>query len=383
MENSPTPPYPHPAHEWSQYVFPPVQQPAPFSNSSLEQIDLSYTYPHLQNFDPWELLPFGCEASRPGYECENVVSTPHVLRRKTLIYGMQENIGILSVPSRRLVGDEFSEIVGTFTSGLHPPVDGAEHRSSNPSDRGSIPGIDFRHTLYFLGLRRLIQLLFRAREPRGNPAAHVLPAASFTLNTPIPTVPPAGTGTANATTATPPTAAIAITITSSSYQKTSTNHSQQLSRLPTTSHTTQNALLLHWRSQGISYKTIRTRLNLTEAESTLRGRLRTLTKPKCERLRRPQWLPEDVGFLIRAVEGERGDGKGGIKWKRVSEEIVRLGGKYRFGPSTCKKRYLALVGEGVVRGLEGVETGNLGKRRRRRKENDYVEGGCKGGGRGG
>jgi len=83
-----------------------------------------------------------------------------------------------------------------------------------------------------------------------------------------------------------------------------------------------------------------------------------------------------VGFLIRAVEGERGGGKGGIKWKRVSEEIVRLGGRYKFGPSTCKKRYLALVGEGAVGGFEGVETGNVGKRRRRRKEGGCAEGGA-------
>ena len=83
-----------------------------------------------------------------------------------------------------------------------------------------------------------------------------------------------------------------------------------------------------------------------------------------------------MSFLIRAVEEERGGGKGGIKWKKVSEEIVRLGGRYKFGPSTCKKRYLALVGDGVVGRLEGVETGDAGKRRRRRKES-----GCAGGGK--
>lgn len=58
----------------------------------------------------------------------------------------------------------------------------------------------------------------------------------------------------------------------------------------------QNLLLLRWRSQGISYKTIKERLGIDEAESTLRGRLRTLTKPKNERLRRPQWMEEDVCF---------------------------------------------------------------------------------------
>lgn len=60
----------------------------------------------------------------------------------------------------------------------------------------------------------------------------------------------------------------------------------------------QNLLLLHWRSQGISYKTIKERLGIDEAESTLRGRLRTLTKPKNERLRRPQWTEKDVCLVF-------------------------------------------------------------------------------------
>lgn len=53
-------------------------------------------------------------------------------------------------------------------------------------------------------------------------------------------------------------------------------------------------LLVHYRSQGVSYKAIKQRLNLDEAESTLRGRYRTLTKPKSERLRKPVWSETDV-----------------------------------------------------------------------------------------
>lgn len=67
----------------------------------------------------------------------------------------------------------------------------------------------------------------------------------------------------------------------------------------------QNLLLLRWRSQGISYKTIKERLGIDEAESTLRGRLRTLTKPKNERLRRPQWMEEDVCFLSACISCSR------------------------------------------------------------------------------
>ena len=52
--------------------------------------------------------------------------------------------------------------------------------------------------------------------------------------------------------------------------------------------------LVYLRQRGVSYKTIKSQLNLDEAESTLRGRFRTLTKPKNERLRKPVWTEEDV-----------------------------------------------------------------------------------------
>lgn len=63
----------------------------------------------------------------------------------------------------------------------------------------------------------------------------------------------------------------------------------------------QNRLLLSWRSQGMSYKIIKERLGVNEAESTLRGRLRTLTKPKSQRLRRPQWMEKDVCFFSNSL----------------------------------------------------------------------------------
>lgn len=58
--------------------------------------------------------------------------------------------------------------------------------------------------------------------------------------------------------------------------------------------TDHNQQLLALRAKGVSYKAIRERLGLSEAESTLRGRLRTLTKPKSERLRQPRWMDDDV-----------------------------------------------------------------------------------------
>lgn len=57
-----------------------------------------------------------------------------------------------------------------------------------------------------------------------------------------------------------------------------------------------DAQLVYLRQQGVSYKTIKIQLNLEEAESTLRGRFRTLTKPKNERLRKPVWAETDVSI---------------------------------------------------------------------------------------
>lgn len=45
---------------------------------------------------------------------------------------------------------------------------------------------------------------------------------------------------------------------------------------------------------GIPYKEIRRQGNFTEAESTLRGRFRTLTKHKAARVRKPEWSDNDV-----------------------------------------------------------------------------------------
>lgn len=54
--------------------------------------------------------------------------------------------------------------------------------------------------------------------------------------------------------------------------------------------------LLEMRRKGHSYKTIKRRGNFREAESTLRGRVRVLTKEKWERVRRPEWTGEDVSY---------------------------------------------------------------------------------------
>lgn len=59
----------------------------------------------------------------------------------------------------------------------------------------------------------------------------------------------------------------------------------------------RNALLIEWKRRGLSYKDIKLRGGFKEAESTLRGRYRTLTKSKEQRVRKPQWQPRDVSGL--------------------------------------------------------------------------------------
>jgi hypothetical protein len=52
--------------------------------------------------------------------------------------------------------------------------------------------------------------------------------------------------------------------------------------------------LLKKRAEGYSYREIKRMGKFREAESTLRGRVRVLTKDKSERVRRPEWNPQDV-----------------------------------------------------------------------------------------
>ena len=123
---------------------------------------------------------------------------------------------------------------------------------------------------------------------------------------------------------------------------------------------------------GLSYKEIRRQGRFKEAESTLRGRYRTLTKSKEERVRRPNWTATDLQ-LLRVAVGLYGGGSaayssgrtGGtgwnrsassgrnsttkyqkVKWMKVSEYIKERGGSYRFGNATCRKKWDELVANG-------------------------------------
>lgn len=62
----------------------------------------------------------------------------------------------------------------------------------------------------------------------------------------------------------------------------------------------RDKFLLKMRNEGFSYKEIKRRGNFREAESTLRGRVRVLTKDKADRVRRPEWTEEDVSQRLHS-----------------------------------------------------------------------------------
>lgn len=67
----------------------------------------------------------------------------------------------------------------------------------------------------------------------------------------------------------------------------------------------KDAFLVRSKLAGMSYKDIRREGGFTEAESTLRGRYRTLTKDKAERVRKPEWEDNDVSRLHRILVSAR------------------------------------------------------------------------------
>lgn len=160
----------------------------------------------------------------------------------------------------------------------------------------------------------------------------------------------------------------------------------------------RDTLLVEWKRRGLTYRDIKWRGGFAEAESTLRGRFRNLTKDKKRRVRKPNWEDLDVCVpfhrpytlcisLIRSTSAvayhchhSRTDhankhlalqlrllneavdllsppqtttstrdssSRSRIPWKKVAEYIVKHGGSYHFGNSTCKKKWDAVYKPGV------------------------------------
>jgi hypothetical protein len=152
-------------------------------------------------------------------------------------------------------------------------------------------------------------------------------------------------------------------------------HTLASQSLPTT-HTRneRDDLLVQLRRRGLPYKEIKLQGGYKEAESTLRGRFRTLTKEKNDRVRKPHWHPEDVSLtksispslhtdnlkcrLLREAVHQLMGGSGkarktrapeendgsNVQWKEVANYISANGGSYHFGNATCKKKWQELQG---------------------------------------
>ncbi|KAH8898191.1 hypothetical protein GQ53DRAFT_881205 [Thozetella sp. PMI_491] len=124
-------------------------------------------------------------------------------------------------------------------------------------------------------------------------------------------------------------------------------------RSPESDRNAKDEFLVQSKRAGMTYKEIRRKGGFAEAESTLRGRYRTLTKSKEARVRKPEWTEIDLYLLEQAVRNfARGDDlrSARIPWKQVAEHIYANGGTYLFGNSTCRKRWDELVAEEEERG---------------------------------
>ncbi|KAI1457214.1 hypothetical protein F4805DRAFT_457971 [Annulohypoxylon moriforme] len=113
----------------------------------------------------------------------------------------------------------------------------------------------------------------------------------------------------------------------------------------------KDEFLVKSKRDGLTYREIRKKGNFTEAESTLRGRFRTLTKDKEARVRKPEWRDTDIRLLKKAVRklcrGEDGM-PAKAPWGQVSDYIVKNGGSYQFGSATCHRKWKELVDEGLT-----------------------------------
>ncbi|KAI0165856.1 hypothetical protein GGR57DRAFT_497324 [Xylariaceae sp. FL1272] len=108
---------------------------------------------------------------------------------------------------------------------------------------------------------------------------------------------------------------------------------------------TKNQFLVESKRKGLTYREIKRMGDFPEAESTLRGRYRTLTKNKEHRVRKPEWQEKDIRLLQRAVRKLAGDDSTSAKvpWKKVATYISEHGGSYHFGNATCRKKWDDLV----------------------------------------
>ncbi|KAI1755496.1 hypothetical protein F4782DRAFT_527548 [Xylaria castorea] len=112
----------------------------------------------------------------------------------------------------------------------------------------------------------------------------------------------------------------------------------------------KNRFLVESKLAGMTYREIRRQGGFAEAESTLRGRFRTLTKNKEQRVRKPEWQDKDIRLLKKAVRklanGDKTSAR--VPWKQVAAYISEHDGSYHFGNATCRKKWDELVEQGAT-----------------------------------
>ncbi|KAI0841608.1 hypothetical protein F5Y06DRAFT_293308 [Hypoxylon sp. FL0890] len=126
-------------------------------------------------------------------------------------------------------------------------------------------------------------------------------------------------------------------------------HGRGSTRIPDGARSAKDDFLVRSKLSGMTYREIRRKGNFTEAESTLRGRFRTLTKDKEARVRKPEWQDNDIRLLKKAVRKlNRGDEIMPTKtpWGQIADYIIEHGGSYHFGSATCHRKWKELVEEG-------------------------------------
>ncbi|RMY77424.1 hypothetical protein D0863_01326 [Hortaea werneckii] len=110
-------------------------------------------------------------------------------------------------------------------------------------------------------------------------------------------------------------------------------------------HKWEDELLFREWKKGTPYRRIKAIGKFKVAESTLRGRIRTMTKDKSERVRRPEWTAEDEVLLRQAVAHysreipvkARASRK--LPWLKIAKWIKGNGGSYQFASAACSKKW--------------------------------------------
>ncbi|KAI6896279.1 hypothetical protein KC334_g11000, partial [Hortaea werneckii] len=110
-------------------------------------------------------------------------------------------------------------------------------------------------------------------------------------------------------------------------------------------HKWEDELLFREWKKGTPYRRIKAIGKFKVAESTLRGRIRTMTKDKSERVRRPEWTAEDEVLLRQAVAHysreipvkARASRK--LPWLKIAKWIKDNGGSYQFASAACSKKW--------------------------------------------